>query len=210
MTREETSACLTILKAAYPTFYNRMTQKDAVATLELWSVMFEQEDVGVVKFALYKLIEAHTGFPPDIAAVKAKIRELVSAATGEPTDEELWVKLKAAISNGYYGAREEFDKLPRVVQTYLGSPSALRDLSIGDTKTIDTVVHGQFLKQIGLIRERLKYADELPEAVRETVARLYGKIDDAPDKLTDGEWNDRRNELSRVLSDGTQRGERPT
>lgn len=194
MTREETASVLKILKVSYPPFYSKFSKDDMVAVLDLWSEMFADEDVRVVKVALFKLIETHQGYPPDIAALKAKIRELVVAATGEPTDEELWRMLRKAASNGYYGAREEFDKLPRVVQRYLGSPSALRDLSQIDEKTLDTVTHGQFLRQIVSIRERQEFSDSLPEGVKETVARLYGKIEE-PLKLTEADFNTARNNV---------------
>lgn len=185
MTREETASMLTILKTAYPSFYSKMKARDGELTLELWSEMFRNDPVEIVKFALYKLIEVHNGFPPDIADVKAKAREIISASTGEPTDEELWIILKKAIKNGIYDAREEFEKLPPVLQRYCGSPETIRELATGDTDILNTVTHGQFMKQIGTMRERQKFEDELPEAVREVTRRLCGKIPDANEYLSD-------------------------
>lgn len=200
MTREETASVLKIIKVSYPAFYSKFSASDMVAVLDLWSEMFAADDVQVVKVALYKLIETHQGYPPDIAALKAKIRELVVAATGEPSDEELWRMLRKAAGNGYYGAREEFDKLPRVVQRYLGSPSALRDLSQIDERTLDTVTHGQFLKQIACLRERQEFADSLPEPVKAEIGRLYGKMDDAPAAMLAGyDYNTARNRVLNQL-----------
>ncbi len=195
MTREDTTSVLKILKVSYPAFYSKFSKDDMVAVLDLWTEMFADDDVRVVKVALFKLIETHQGYPPDIAALKEKIRELVVAATGEPTDEELWQMLRRAASNGYYGAREEFDKLPRVVQRYLGSPSALRDLAVIDEKTLNTVTKGQFLKQIVSLRERQEFADSLPEPVKEAVARLYRKPEESPAMLTGNDFNTARNNV---------------
>lgn len=195
MTREETTSVLKILKVSYPAFYSKFSRDDMVAVLDLWTEMFADDDIRVVKVALFKLIETHKGYPPDIAALKEKIRELVVAATGEPTDEELWQMLRKAASNGYYGAREEFDRLPRVVQRYLGSPSALRDLAVLDEKTLNTVTKGQFLKQIVSLRERQEFADSLPEGVKEAVARLYRKPDEPPALLTGNDFNSARNNI---------------
>ena len=194
MTREETAVVLRILKVSYPPFYSKFSKDDMVAVLDLWSEMFADEDIRVVKVALYKLIETHKGYPPDIAALKEKIRELVVASTGEPTDEELWQMLRRAVSNGYYGAREEFDRLPRVVQRYLGSSSALRDLAVIDEKTLNTVTKGQFLKQIVSLRERQEFADSLPEGVKEAVAKLYSRPE-SPAVLSDGDFNAARNNV---------------
>lgn len=198
MTREETSQMLTILKAAYPTFYRNMSQKEAMATLNLWAEMFAGDDVTVVKFALHRLIETHTGFPPDIAEVKTHIRMLVLASTGEPTDEELWRMLRRAAANGLYGSSEEFERLPPVLQRYCGSPSALRDMAVMDEKTLDTVSKGQFLKQITVIRERQEYRDSLPDGVRDAVSRLYGCMEEER-VLTASEENERRNAVLDAL-----------
>lgn len=198
MTREETSQMLTLLKVAYPNFYGKMSAKDGMATLNLWAEMFADDDVNVVKFALHRLIETHTGFPPDIAEVKSHIRLLVQASTGEPTDEELWRILRKAASNGLYGSCEEFERLPPVLKRYCGSPSALREMAMQDEKTLDTVVHGQFLRQISGIRERQEYHDSLPEGVRDAVSRLYGRMD-GERALTAGEENERRNAVLDAL-----------
>ena len=154
MTREETSQMLTLLKVAYPNFYGKMSQKDAYATLNLWAEMFADDDVNIVKFALHRLIETHTGYPPDIAEVKSHIRLLVQASTGEPTDEELWRILRRAAANGLYGSSEEYERLPPVLKRYCGSPSALREMAMQDEKTLDTVVRGLFLRQISGIQQR--------------------------------------------------------
>lgn len=203
MTREETASMLTILKTAYPSFYSKMKARDGELTLDLWATMFRDDPVEIVKFALYKLIEVHNGFPPDIADVKAKVREIITASTGEPTDEELWQVLKKAIEHGIYDAREEFEKLPPVLKRYCGSPSTLRDLASGDTDILNTVTHGQFMKQIGVLRDRQKFEDELPEAVREVTGRLYGRISDNDRYLSDTEINGRRNALCAVLDTDT-------
>lgn len=195
MTRDETISVLKILKVSYPAFYSKFSASDMTAILDLWTEMFADDDIRVVKVALKKLIETHKGYPPDIAALKEKIRELVVASTGEPTDEELWQMLRRAASNGYYGAREEFDRLPRVVQRYLGSPSALRDLAVIDEKTLNTVTKGQFLKQIVSLRERQEFADSLPEGVKEAVAKLYRKPDESSVLLTGDDFNSARNNV---------------
>ena len=59
------------------------------------------------------------------------------------------------------------------------------------------------MKQIGTMRERQKFEDELPEAVREVTRRLCGKIPDANGYLSDREINDRRNALDAALNGDT-------
>jgi hypothetical protein len=156
--------------------------------------MFGADDFNIVKNALKDLISTHSGFPPDIPAIKNKIKEICSAATGEATNEDLWLMLKKAVSNGIYGSRQEFEKLPPVLQRYLGSPSTLFELAQIDSDTFNTVNHGQFLKQINAIKEREAYSQALPETVRNLIASTYTPVAriSAP---TPDEVNSRRNYL---------------
>lgn len=198
MTREETIVCLKILKVAYPTFYSKMRREDGADTINVWCEMFRNEDVSVVKFSLYKLIEEHTGYPPNIGDIKQKIQELKRSANGEPTDEELWSLLMKAVSNGIYGAREEYEKLPPVLQRYLGSPSAIRDMAQIDPQTLMTVNHGQFLKQIGTIRQRQEFDELTSPDVKALLQGIYKSIT-GESVLDAASENDRRNEILNQL-----------
>ena len=201
MTREETSACLKILRLAYPTFYSRMRIADMRDTLDLWATIFVDDDPRIVTHAIRDLIQTHTGFPPEIADVKQKIREIVSAVTGAQTDEELWLTLIDATKNGYYGAEEEFQKLPPVVKRWCASPSRLRDLSHVDTEVLNTVVHGQFLKQITAMREQEEYKARLPLELQEYIASSFGRLpgDETP---SPNELNTARNRVLDALESG--------
>lgn len=198
MDRTDVIATLKILKVAYPGFYSKMGKTDAEDTVSVWCDMFLEEDVNIVKIALYKVIEEHTGFPPTIADIKTQIREMRRAATGEKTDEELWSQLKAAVSNGYYGAKEEFAKLPPELQRYLGTPNTLRELSQVDTDTFNTVTHGQFLKQIGIIRDRVRFDNETTPEIKALLGTVTKQMP-ANNRLTENEFNESRNRLLDTL-----------
>lgn len=201
MTRTDVVAMLKLLKVAYPTFYSKMNAKDGADTVAVWEEMFRCEDVNVVKVALYKLIEEHTGYPPNIGDIKQKIAELKRAASGESTDEEMWNMLMKAISNGIYGAQEEYEKLPPVLQRYLGSPSAIRDMAMIDTDTLRTVNHGQFLKQISMVRQRQEFDELTPPEVKAVLARAYKPMENHG-VLSDADYNDKRNSILNQLESG--------
>lgn len=205
MTRDETYSAMRILQAAYPSFYRGMKKTQAEDVINLWATMFANEDVGLVTYALYQLIETHNGYPPTIADVKTKIKELTSAASGEPTDEELWQMLRKAICNGLYGSEGVFNDLPPLLQRYVGTPSRLRDMACGDISTLDTVVHGQFLKQIPVIRKRQEYERDMPPALQEAIQRSVGLLEGGS-TLSPEQINDRRNEIFAKL-EGVKKGE---
>ena len=205
MTRADVIASLKILKVAYPAFYSRMSRSSAEDTISVWCEMFRDEDVNVMKLALYKVIEEHTNFPPTIADIKAQIKEMRLAATGSKTDEELWQALKVAVDDGYYGYKEQYAKLPEEVQRYLGEPVTLRELSQMDTNTFNTVTHGQFLKQIGIIRERVRFDMETPDEIKNLLASTAKNLPQQA-QLTEDGFNASRNAVLNQLESQKERG----
>ena len=195
MNRQETIKALSVLKAAYPMFYSKQTKGDLEITVNLWETIFANDDYQVVMVALKELISKHSGFPPDIAALRKQIDDMTFASLGEPTNEELWRMLAKAASNGYYGFREEFEKLPPVLKRYLGVADTLREFAVMDETTMNTVSKGQFMKQIDSIRERIKFERETPEEVKQLFAKSYKGLPPARAQLSPQEINDRRNRL---------------
>lgn len=172
MTRDETKGMLTLLKTAYPGFYAKKSRDELSMILDLWYEMFTEENVVVVKAALKELIADHAGYPPDIAVIKAKIRSMSEAVNKEPTDEELWLLLKKAAMHGATDTYNEYESLPPVVRRYLGGPGTLREYALMDSEKFNTVIHGQFLRSISVLRERERYEKTLSPEVK---AALGGK-----------------------------------
>lgn len=206
MTKDETLQVLSLLRASYPTFYSKFGKRELESIVNLWAEMFEEENFGVVKYALKELIATHSGFPPDIAALKNKIKELCQSATGEPTDEELWQMLKKAVTNGIYGARTEFEKLPPVLKRYVGNPGTLYELAFIDSDTFNTVNHGQFLKQIKIIKDREAYSAKMPDSVKMLIQETYIPIEGTT-TMTPEELNERRNLILDTLDNIERRKE---
>ena len=194
MTRDETLTVLAVIRAAYPAFYGKANKQDIDISVNLWSEMFADDSYQVVNYALKQLIAEKTGFPPCIADLKQKIRDVTTAATGAPTHEELWQMLRAATRNGLYGSEEEFAKLPPVLKRYLGAPSALRVMAVMDEDVLNSVVHGQFLKQISAIEDRERFDEEMPDNIRQLACSMAHRIPETH-QLTEGEVNDRRNRI---------------
>ena len=201
MTRDDTLSMLSILKAAYPYFYAKMTARDAESVVSLWSEMFADDHVDVVKVALKSLIATHTGFPPDIADVKAEIKKITDTATGARTDDELWNQLVDAVVNhsAYaHECNEAFKRLDPIVQRYVGTPSALHEMGMGDSKTFHTVTRGLFMKALPSMRQRVEYAASLPPAVKEHIARI-AKAKDLNALMPDE--NEQRNRVLNALKE---------
>ena len=150
MTREETIIILGILKASYSNFYKDMAKRDLETIVNVWSELFQNDDVNLVKLAVKELIQTQK-YPPAIADVKNKMAQITSKEK-EPT--ELWAELHKAIKNSTYHSEEEFAKLSPEVKRYVRNPAQLKELAQMDSDIINSVTKGQFLKQIDQIQKK--------------------------------------------------------
>ena len=164
MTRAETIGIMGILQVAFPAYYRNVSRTDAAAAVSLWTEMFP-EPGEVVAAAVKALIATRVeGYPPTIGAVKAKIQEL-----SEPerlSETEAWAMVEKACSNGYYGSREEFDKLPPLVQKAVGSPNQLKEWASMDADTVKSVVASNFMRGFRIIQKREQEMALIPPEVR--------------------------------------------
>ena len=171
MTREETLAIMSVLKAAYPNYYKDMKRSDAEAIVGLWAEMFKDEPVEVVALA----VKAHIandakGFPPVIGAIKDAIVKLQTP--DEMTELEAWGYVRKAISNGIYGSQKEFDALPPVIQRLVGSPNQLREWAMMDADTVASVVASNFQRSYKARAAHEREFLALPEDVKGAIAQL--------------------------------------
>lgn len=166
MNSKETVKILAILKAAYPQHYRGMTAGDAEAMVNLWNDMFDREPYAEVEQAVKAHIATDTkGFCPVVGAIKEQISRM-HRRNDALTEHEAWELVRNALKNGYYGAQEEYAKLPSAVQKILGGPSQLRDWSMLSDTQVNTVIASNFMRSY---RERTEYerdAEKLPEGVR--------------------------------------------
>lgn len=173
MTLEETSAVMDILTVAYPQFYRNQTDEEKLMAAKLWTEMFSEEDVSIVLKAVKALIATDKkGYPPHIGAVKDKILKMTTPE--EMTELEAWGYVRKAISNGIYGAAEEFEKLPPIVKRLVGSSNQIREWAIMDVDTVDSVVASNFQRSFRARAEKEREFMALPADVKDMVSQLAG------------------------------------
>lgn len=165
MTRTETLAVMSVLKAAYPSYYRDMRRSDAEAVVDLWATMFAEEPARLVTMAVQAYITSDTkGFPPHIGAIKESILKLrtdVSMSEGEA-----WALAAKAARNGSYHAQEEFDALPDDVRRAVGSADTLRQWAKLEEDELATVAASNFMRSYRAIDARKREEAKLPPALR--------------------------------------------
>lgn len=188
MTRDETIDLLSVLKAAYPNFYRDMTRKDADHVIDLWFDMFKDEPAMLVALAIKRHIATDTkGFPPNIGAIKNAIVKIQQP--DEMTEIEAWNMVRKAIRSYSWDAKEQFDKLPPVLQRLVGSPNQLVEWGQMDAEAVSTVVASNFQRsykaRAANEREFLALPAEVKSAMQQIAAGM--KMPELPAAPTEQE-----------------------
>lgn len=86
------------------------------------------------------------------------------------TEADAWNLVAAAVRNGIYGAKEEFEKLPPILRRIVGSPATLREWAAMDSETLHSVVSSNFQRSYRYIAAAEKEYRKLPDGLKEIVS----------------------------------------
>lgn len=181
MTIEDTAIIMDILTVAYPAFYSKQSDRERVSAAKLWASMFADDDLKYVAAAVKTIIATKPdSFPPSIGEVKQKVHELQEP--DEMSDVAAWALVCKAVSNGYYGSHKEYEKLPKEIQSAIGSPNVLKEWSMVDSEIFQTVIMSNFLKSFRVHKQRARDLSLMPPSVKQLISGMAKKME-----LGDGE-----------------------
>ena len=92
------------------------------------------------------------------------------------TEMEAWGKVNKALSNSSYHAKEEFDKLPLVVQKTLGRFEVLQEWAGMEIDTVQSVIQSNFIRNYRTVLQREKEHNKLPTRLREILEAAGAKM----------------------------------
>ena len=159
MTRDEFKILVKGMKAAYttPSF---IPDKDA---FEIWYGLLSDIPYEVASAATksYMMTETKIPAPADI-----RNKAMMLSKNNELNEIEAWTLVSKALRNGYYGAEEEFAKLPPIVQKAVGSPAQLRMWATTDESSVESVISSNFMRTYKAEVKRAEEYARLPEDVK--------------------------------------------
>lgn len=157
MTKNEVIKLLMTIQTFYPSY--RVENKEFA--INAWYTIIGDCDYKLMEKALRTYITTDTsGFAPNIGQLLDKLHTIQSPQ--ELNEMEAWALVSKALRNGYYGAVEEFNKLPPLVQKAVGSPDNLRNWSQTDVKAIETVIQSNFMRSYAAIVKREYEIKKMP------------------------------------------------
>ena len=165
MNNQETTKIMSVLHAAYPTFYRNVSQYDAEVAARLWAKMFEDEPYKLVEAAVMQHIATDKkGFPPHIGAIKDAVYKL-RQPEGEMSEMEAW------------SAERNFEKLPKLLQRIVGSPEQLAAWAHLDESEVETVVQSNFMRSYKARAQHERERELLPSSLQTAVRELIDKVE---------------------------------
>lgn len=173
MNIQETSAIMEVLHLTYPRFYQNISKEDIVKTINLWAMMFADDDAQLVTEAVKSMI-ATLKFPPVIADIREKIRLIT--AQEQMTEMEAWGQVIRAISNANYHAQECFRTLSPTIQKIVGTPQQLREWALMDGDTVQSVIQSNFMRSYKAKKEHENTLNALPESTKAMIQGLADKM----------------------------------
>lgn len=167
MTEGEAKKLFAVMTVAYPNY----RIDDIEYTAKIWADFLGGYSYEQANMALRTYITTDTsGFAPSIGQLINKLHEVQSPQ--ELNEMEAWSLVSKALRNGYYGAVEEFNNLPPLVQKAVGSPDNLRNWSQTDTNSIENVVQSNFMRSYRLVVNRENEIKKMPADVRTLIENV--------------------------------------
>ena len=179
MEKAEVQTLLTLIQSEYPQSFAKMDERQMSLKMEMWAKEFEHDDSRVVYAAARVLMRSAREFAPNSGQIREKINEL----TMEPTldEQQAWALVSKACTNGYYGYKQEYEKLPPAVQRAVGRPEQLKEWAVMDVDTVQSVVASNFMRSYRAGTAKERETAQIPSEIRNLLAGVSDKM-----KLTEG------------------------
>lgn len=156
-----------IISRAIRAVYPNMLADDGAK--DVWYMMLADLSYQQVATALHVHLQT-SKYPPTIAELREN-----KAEQGGLSELEAWAMVRRALRNGYYGAEEEFDKLPDLVKKAVGAASNLKQWAVSDSGMLETI-EAHFLKAFRIQQARAKQDAQLSPQVKNLLEEMSMKM----------------------------------
>lgn len=169
MTRDEVKDIIMIMTYTYPNY----KPTDITATVDTWTAILASYQFEHIRAALHSYILSDTkGFAP----TPGQLIDKIPVKSFDMTEMEAWGMVNKALSNSSYHAKEEFEKLPVVVQKTLGRHEVLQEWAGMEIDVVQSVIQSNFIRNYRTVLQREKERNKLPTRLREVLEAAGAKM----------------------------------
>lgn len=193
MTRADTARLVAIVVTAYPNFDKFKDAEAVKATVNLWAVMFANDDGGLVGLAVQKHI-ATSKWPPSVAEIRELMLEIQHPELIAP--DRAWLAVSDLLySEGQYNHGDLHRQLPPLVARAVESIGwgnlweMHRSYCMGGKPGMDRVA---FMQQYTPMYEREKQRAMTPEYISAKIDAAAAAIPDNGQQLLKDRETERR------------------
>ena len=170
MTREDATRIIRIICAAYPNTYP--SDEVLMDAISVWAVVFAADPSRLVESAVYTYINEERFKAPNPGQIRAIMQRITHP--DELSEGDAWNLVQRALSNGLYGAQEEFDRLPEDVQKAVGSPQWIHAVAADEDANM-SVESSNFYRRYRQVMAYKRERECMPPAVKRLVEELAEK-----------------------------------
>lgn len=166
MTRDETKSIVQVILMAFQKSFRDIDQGKISAMVDAWHWVLADYDYKAMQVALKAYMQTdRSGFAPSPGQLIGMMSDISTA--GDMSEMEAWSLVLKAIRNGSYGAAEEFDKLPPLVQKAVGSPQQIKEWAT--TEGEESVRQSNFLRSYRQLKDRESKEQRLSTDIRQVI-----------------------------------------
>lgn len=144
--------------------------------VEIWFKLLNDIPYEIATMAAQKYMQTEK-FPPTPADIRRYATQIMSPLSEDLTEYQAWDMVRRAINNGIYGAEEEFNKLPKIVQSVIGSPERIRSAATLEPEDLETVEKSHFMRSFRARVEAHKREQQLNAGLRDAISEIRQKAE---------------------------------
>lgn len=165
MTRDEVKQILAVIDSAYPNF----KVDNVTETLNAWHFFLADYDYNTIAIALKSYVATSgSGFAPSVSELIGMASKAVDYK--QHSEQDAWDMVYRAICRSAYNSKEEFDKLPALVQKAVGSPYQLKEWAT-DVNFNHSVESSNFKRQYRKLADQDKELAKMPIEMKAIIER---------------------------------------
>lgn len=154
---------------ALKTYYPKETLLVGEESMDLWYKALRDIEYRTAELVLSAWVSNNRWSPAisDIREGAARLRY-----SKQMSEQDAWNCVLRAVGNSIYHSDTEFEKLPQVVKSLVGSPNQLRMWAMMDMDTLESVVASNFMRSYRIRTKEDQEIHALPEALQQELQEL--------------------------------------
>ena len=154
---------------ALKTYYPKETLLVSDVAMDLWYEALRDIEYRTAELVLLAWV-ANNRWSPTISDIREGAVKMLHPK--QMSEQDAWNCVLRAVGNSIYHADVEFEKLPQIVKSLVGSPTQLRLWAMMDADTLESVVASNFMRSYRFRSKEEQELGVLPEALRNEMLEL--------------------------------------